>query len=78
MPALQVRFNLPVWLGIGEALEGAISAGDLPLLQEMCQQWPFFKVWDVLPLRHWHWHWHLAGHLLQLCWCCLMVLSPET
>jgi len=33
-----------VWLGIGDALEEAIQGGQLPLLQDMYDNWPFFKV----------------------------------
>jgi len=39
----QTRFHLPVWLGIGDALTQTINEGNLPLLQEMYDQWPFFK-----------------------------------
>lgn len=31
----QVRFHLPVWLGVGEALNSMIKAGKLELLQVM-------------------------------------------
>eukprot|EP00191_Tetraselmis_sp_GSL018_P019798 CAMPEP_0177591956 /NCGR_PEP_ID=MMETSP0419_2-20121207/8289_1 /TAXON_ID=582737 /ORGANISM="Tetraselmis sp., Strain GSL018" /LENGTH=977 /DNA_ID=CAMNT_0019082763 /DNA_START=149 /DNA_END=3082 /DNA_ORIENTATION=- len=40
----QVRFHLPVWLGVGEALKDSIEKGQISLLQEMCQEWPFFRV----------------------------------
>ncbi|GAB4814757.1 hypothetical protein N2152v2_001803 [Parachlorella kessleri] len=40
----QVRFHLPVWLGLGEALRSMIEAGKLELLQEMYQNWMFFRV----------------------------------
>jgi phosphoenolpyruvate carboxylase len=39
----QTRFHLPVWLGVGEALEQAFERGELPLLQEMYDRWPFFR-----------------------------------
>jgi phosphoenolpyruvate carboxylase len=39
----QTRFHLPVWLGVGEALEAAFARGELPLLQEMYDRWPFFR-----------------------------------
>ncbi|MCL1140654.1 phosphoenolpyruvate carboxylase [Shewanella pneumatophori] len=39
----QNRLMLPAWLGAGEALKMATDRGDLPLLQEMEKQWPFFK-----------------------------------
>lgn len=38
----QTRLLLPSWLGIGEALEAAIAAGDFPRLREMREHWPFF------------------------------------
>lgn len=40
----QIRFHLPVWLGIGEALKGMIDAGKLDLLQDMYNNWMFFRV----------------------------------
>ncbi|MGL4837972.1 MAG: phosphoenolpyruvate carboxylase, partial [Shewanella sp.] len=39
----QNRLMLPAWLGAGEALEAAIERGEMSLLQEMEQQWPFFS-----------------------------------
>jgi phosphoenolpyruvate carboxylase len=33
---MQVRFHLPVWLGVGEALSAMIKAGKLELLQVGC------------------------------------------
>ncbi len=39
----QNRLMLPAWLGAGEALQAASERGELPLLQEMEQDWPFFK-----------------------------------
>lgn len=39
----QNRLLLPAWLGVGEALEKAIAAGQLPLLKEMAREWPFFR-----------------------------------
>lgn len=30
---VQIRFHLPVWLGVGEALSSMIQAGKLELLQ---------------------------------------------
>ncbi|KXZ55578.1 hypothetical protein GPECTOR_2g1127 [Gonium pectorale] len=38
----QQRLHLPVWLGIGEALDAAISKGYEPVLQDMYANWPFF------------------------------------
>ncbi|MCG9720444.1 phosphoenolpyruvate carboxylase [Shewanella sp. Isolate7] len=39
----QNRLMLPAWLGAGEALQQAADRGELPLLREMEQQWPFFE-----------------------------------
>lgn len=39
----QNRLMLPAWLGAGEALQAACDRGEMALLQEMEQQWPFFK-----------------------------------
>lgn len=39
----QNRLMLPSWLGAGEALQQAIDAGKLPLLEEMYREWPFFR-----------------------------------
>ncbi|MCE9686057.1 phosphoenolpyruvate carboxylase [Shewanella sp. AS16] len=39
----QNRLMLPAWLGAGEALQAAADRGELPLLQEMERQWPFFN-----------------------------------
>jgi phosphoenolpyruvate carboxylase len=36
--SVQVRFHLPVWLGVGEALNSMIDAGKLELLQ-VCWYW---------------------------------------
>jgi len=40
----QTRFGLPVWLGIGTALQEAVEKGKLGTLQEMYKDWPFFEV----------------------------------
>ena len=41
----QIRFHLPVWLGVGEALAAIISKpGGVELLQDMYQNWMFFRV----------------------------------
>lgn len=40
----QTRLQLPAWLGVGEAVETLSEQGKLPLMQEMFEQWPFFKV----------------------------------
>lgn len=40
----QVRFHLPVWLGVGEALSDVIKQGKLELLQDMYANWMFFRV----------------------------------
>jgi phosphoenolpyruvate carboxylase len=39
----QTRFMLPVWLGIGEALESALSGPNRQTLCEMASHWPFFN-----------------------------------
>ena len=39
----QCRLMLPVWLGAGVALHNVIDSGDMPLLQKMMQEWPFFR-----------------------------------
>ncbi|QYJ90229.1 phosphoenolpyruvate carboxylase [Shewanella halotolerans] len=39
----QNRLMLPAWLGAGEALQQAADRGELALLREMEQQWPFFE-----------------------------------
>mmetsp|Transcript_27567 Transcript_27567/g.49164 ORF Transcript_27567/g.49164 Transcript_27567/m.49164 type:complete len:994 (-) Transcript_27567:408-3389(-) len=41
----QVRFHLPVWLGIGEALAHVVEQpGGMELLKDMHNHWPFFRV----------------------------------
>ncbi|XP_051151878.1 phosphoenolpyruvate carboxylase [Andrographis paniculata] len=42
----QTRFHLPVWLGFGAAFKYAIQKDvrNLKMLQEMYNQWPFFRV----------------------------------
>ncbi|WP_299011860.1 phosphoenolpyruvate carboxylase [uncultured Shewanella sp.] len=39
----QNRLMLPAWLGAGEAIQAAKERGELAQLQEMVQNWPFFK-----------------------------------
>ena len=39
----QTRLMLPAWLGVGAALEAAIDRGDKPVLDEMQEEWPFFR-----------------------------------
>lgn len=39
----QNRLLLPAWLGVGEALTKVLAQDKLTLLQEMVQQWPFFR-----------------------------------
>src|SRR4051794_1174296 len=39
----QTRLLLPSWLGTGEALTTAIDAGDLDVVREMYEKWPFFR-----------------------------------
>ncbi len=40
----QIRFHLPVWLGIGEALKAVIDDGKEKMLTDMYQNWTFFRV----------------------------------
>jgi len=40
---MQCRLLLPSWLGVGEALQQAIDAGQLEELRAMTRSWPFFK-----------------------------------
>ena len=42
----QTRFHLPVWLGFGAAFKEVIekNVNNLNMLQEMYNQWPFFRV----------------------------------
>lgn len=42
----QIRFHLPVWLGLGAAFKQALKADDivLTILRKMYNQWPFFRV----------------------------------
>ncbi|QDZ20230.1 phosphoenolpyruvate carboxylase [Chloropicon primus] len=40
----QTRFGLPVWLGIGTALQEMVKEGKLDMLREMYKEWPFFQV----------------------------------
>lgn len=47
----QIRLMLPAWLGSGTALEGAVQHGDLNLLHEMYENWPFFRTYiDMLEM----------------------------
>ncbi|MEZ0225029.1 MAG: phosphoenolpyruvate carboxylase [Alphaproteobacteria bacterium] len=39
----QSRTLLPAWLGIAEALDSEIKAGNLKVLQDMYKRWPFFQ-----------------------------------
>ena len=39
----QNRLMLPSWLGAGEALQEVIDQGSLALLEEMYEEWPFFR-----------------------------------
>ncbi|MCO5572712.1 hypothetical protein L7F22_026471 [Adiantum nelumboides] len=42
----QTRFHLPVWLGFGEAFQAVLKKdpNNLKILQEMYNEWPFFRV----------------------------------
>lgn len=39
----QTRLLLPSWLGTGEAMAAAIARGEVPILREMYDGWPFFR-----------------------------------
>jgi phosphoenolpyruvate carboxylase len=39
----QTRLQLPVWLGVGKAIQTEIDKGNLKELQEMYRTWPFFQ-----------------------------------
>jgi len=39
----QTRFMLPVWLGVGQAIQKQLSEGNGAVLTEMLQKWPFFQ-----------------------------------
>lgn len=39
----QTRLMLPAWLGWERALESARQRGEMPLLEEMREAWPFFR-----------------------------------
>ncbi|MEM7453390.1 MAG: phosphoenolpyruvate carboxylase [Planctomycetota bacterium] len=39
----QSRANIPSWYGVGTALDAWIQSGKIKTLQEMYDQWPFFK-----------------------------------
>lgn len=39
----QTRLQLPVWLGVGTALSKEIEDGNLPTMQKMYADWPFFR-----------------------------------
>jgi len=39
----QNRLQLPVWLGIGDAIEDTIERGDGDTLRKMYLEWPFFR-----------------------------------
>lgn len=39
---MQIRLMLPAWLGGDQALADKIDQGDLSVLQEMREEWPFF------------------------------------
>ncbi|KDD75970.1 phosphoenolpyruvate carboxylase [Helicosporidium sp. ATCC 50920] len=40
----QVRLHLPIWLGVGQALDEALQQFSLGHLQEMYNDWAFFRV----------------------------------
>lgn len=47
----QTRLLIPAWLGSDSALQAAIEEGDLPLVQLMSAQWPYFtSIIDMLEM----------------------------
>ena len=47
----QTRLLIPAWLGSDKALEVALDDGDLPTLQDMMAQWPYFgSIIDMLEM----------------------------
>ncbi|WP_027852870.1 phosphoenolpyruvate carboxylase [Marinobacterium litorale] len=47
----QIRLMLPAWLGSDRALKGAIENGELKLLTQMYEEWPFFRTYvDMLEM----------------------------
>ncbi|MBN3564571.1 phosphoenolpyruvate carboxylase [Aliamphritea spongicola] len=47
----QIRLMLPAWLGSDNALQDAVDKQQLPLINEMRQQWPFFRTYiDMLEM----------------------------
>jgi len=47
----QIRLMLPAWLGSDTALSQAIDGGELPRLQHMYRNWPFFRTYiDMLEM----------------------------
>ena len=47
----QMRLMLPAWLGSDEALAQPVNNGELPQLQSMYAQWPFFRTYiDMLEM----------------------------
>ena len=39
----QTRLHLPVWFGVGSALQAEVEAGNLEMLRTMYSKWPFFQ-----------------------------------
>ena len=39
----QTRLLLPSWLGTGEAIAAALEGGELSVMREMYEKWPFFR-----------------------------------
>jgi len=39
----QSRYGVPGWYGLGSALDAICNRGELPLLQHMYREWPFFR-----------------------------------
>ncbi|WP_432696478.1 phosphoenolpyruvate carboxylase [Marinobacterium sp. YM272] len=59
----QIRLMLPAWLGSDQALSSAIKQGELPALQHMYRNWPFFRSYvDMLEMVLAKSDIHIAGY----------------
>lgn len=64
----QIRFHLPVWLGIGEALKTLIQEGKLELLEDMYENWIFFRVtMDMIEVCGWCVVWCVGWGVWLVC-----------
>ncbi|KAJ1498628.1 hypothetical protein HMI55_004834 [Coelomomyces lativittatus] len=63
----QCRLHLPVWLGLSLAFNEQIQAGNLPLLQTMYSDWPFFRsTLDLIQMVLYKSHSEIFRHYLSL------------